>query len=118
MVGTRRNPSAPENWPIVASISNETNGRNMADPNAQNAINGNGNVPTNPVEIWSENPVTEEFNPGTSTGQKIFLLLSKGPDDGKKCSLSPTEAQEFMSFIRSKASSCSIAQSDVDQEED
>jgi hypothetical protein len=103
MVGTRRNPSAPENWPIVASVSNETNGSNMADPNAQNAINGNGNVPTNPVEIWSENPVTEEFNPGTSTGQKIFLLLSKGPDDGKKFSLSPTEAQEFMSFIRSKA---------------
>jgi hypothetical protein len=75
----------------------------MADPNAQNVANGNGIASPNSVEIWSENPVTEEFNPGTSTGQKIFLLLSKGPDDGKKFSLSPTEAQDFMSFIRSKA---------------
>ena len=30
-----------------------------------------------PVVIWNENPLTGKFNPGTVSGQKVFLEKTK-----------------------------------------
>ena len=32
------------------------------------------------IEVWTENPLTGNFNPGTTSGQKIFLEKTKGLD--------------------------------------
>ena len=35
-----------------------------------------------PVENWTINPFIQNFNPGTTAGNKIFVDKSKGPLDG------------------------------------
>ena len=47
----------------------------MADP-ANNAL------ATQP-EVWCENPTLENYNPGTTRGQKIFNKVTRGPSDEK-----------------------------------
>lgn len=87
----RSNSSAPNIWPID---------RNMAE--VPPAIPAPVVAPA-PAVIWTENPDTDDFNPGTSTGQKIFQERARGHPDGKLFSDSFKDAAEFQVFVRSRA---------------
>ena len=83
----RSNSQAPPIWPIVTPA-------NMANP-----------APAIANEIWTENPTQEDFNPGTSTGQKTFDRLSKGHPEGKLYGLSIKEATEFNVYLKARSPS-------------
>ena len=67
----------------------------MADP-ANNAL------ATQP-EVWCENPTLENYNPGTTRGQKIFDKVTRGPSDEKLFDDSMENSQKFHSFLRARA---------------
>ena len=78
----RSNFSAPDIFPLVAH-------QQMADrPIAEPPL-----VPPLPpaaimaTEVWTENPLTGDFNPGTTAGQKIFLEKTKGLAADKRLAL-------------------------------
>ena len=54
------------------------------------------------VEVWIENPLTDNFNPGTNTGQKIFLEKTKGLGADKRLSLTHPNAPKIMEFLKVK----------------
>jgi hypothetical protein len=60
--------------------------------------------PVDPVQ-WTEDPETEDFNPGTSQGQKIFTNRSRAHPDGKLFTDSFEDAMSFQVFLRSRANS-------------
>ena len=66
-INLRINSSAPQLFPL------------LNQPRINMAAEGAGapEVATT-VVIWNENPLTGNFNPGTVTGQKIFLDKTKG----------------------------------------
>jgi hypothetical protein len=60
--------------------------------------------PVDPVQ-WTEDPEMEDFNPGTSQGQKIFANRSRAHPDGKLFTDSFEDAMSFQVFLRSRANS-------------
>ena len=64
---------------------------------------GGGPVPPAPtVKVWTENPLTGDFNPGTVSGQKIFLEKTKGLDTDKRLALTNSNAQKIMEILKVK----------------
>ncbi len=61
---------------------------------------------------WKTNPFNGNFNPGTKTGQVIFLKKTKGLPDGKRFKLSKEHSTEIHQFFKARAASlgkcCSI----------
>ena len=55
-----------------------------------------------PTEIWTENPLQGDFNPGTNAGQKIFLEKTKGLDSDKRLALTNSNAQKIMEIFKVK----------------
>ena len=53
-------------------------------------------------EVWTENPLTGNFNPGTTSGQKIFLEKTKGLEASKRLALTNTNLAEIMAFLKVK----------------
>ena len=58
--------------------------------------------PVATAEVWSENPLTGDFNPGTSAGQKIFLEKVKGPSEDKQVPLTSSRSADIMSYLKVK----------------
>ena len=58
--------------------------------------------PTAPSVIWSENPLPGDFNPGTPSGQKIFLEKVKGPPEDKRVPLMNSRSAEIMAHLKVK----------------
>ena len=52
---------------------------------------------------WTEDPQTDDFNPGTTAGNKIFNERSRGHPDGKLFSNSFKDAKDFQVFLRSRS---------------
>ena len=70
-------------------------GNNAAPPG------GAGNV-TAPVVVWTDNPFTSNFNPGTAVGQKIFLEKTKGLAAGDRLPLTRASSTAIMDFLKVK----------------
>ena len=70
----------------------------MADPNATVA-----NAPNNVPEVWTDNPLSADFNPGTRAGSAIFLEKSKGPIDGQRIGDTIADAKKLHEFLKTKA---------------
>ena len=51
------------------------------------------------VVIWNENPLTGKCNPGTVTGQKIFLEKTKGLATAEQLPLLNASAPKIMEFL-------------------
>jgi hypothetical protein len=60
--------------------------------------------PVDPVH-WTEDPETEDFNPGRSQGHKIFADSSFAHPDGKLFTDSFKDATSFQVFLCSQANS-------------
>ena len=69
------------------------------------AVSGSGTGATAvavPVIIWNENPLTGKFNPGTFSGQKIFLEKTKDLATAEQLPLSNASAPNIMEFLKMK----------------
>ena len=55
-----------------------------------------------PTEVWTENPLTGNFNPGNSAGQKIFLEKTKGLPSDKRLALTHSNAPKIMEILKMK----------------
>ena len=55
-----------------------------------------------PAVIWNNNPLTGNFNPGTVSGQKIFLEKAKGLATAGQSPLSNASATKIMDFLKMK----------------
>ena len=54
------------------------------------------------IKIWTENPLTGNFNPGTTSGQKIFLEKTKGLDADKRLALTNSNLAKIMAILEVK----------------
>ena len=54
------------------------------------------------TEVWTENPLTGNFNPGTTAGQKIFLEKTKGLSDDKRLALTNSNSAAIMEYFKVK----------------
>ena len=52
--------------------------------------------------VWTENPLTSNFNPGDPAGQKIFLEKTKGLPEDKRLPYSSVNSAEIMEYLRAK----------------
>lgn len=89
----RSNSSAPAIYPFS----------NQAGTMA--AAAGAGGAPpvvVAPSVSWNENPLTGNFNPGTSSGQKIFLEKTKGLATDKRLALTNSNAAEILALLKVK----------------
>ncbi len=57
-----------------------------------------------PTIEWKTNPFNGDFNPGTKTGQQIFIKKSKGPADGTRFELTKDNASKIHQFFKAWAS--------------
>ncbi len=57
------------------------------------------------TDEWKTNPFHGNFNPGTKTGQQIFLEKTKGVADGTRYSLTKDNAANLHQFFKSRAAS-------------
>ena len=55
-----------------------------------------------PSVSWNENPLTGNFNPGTASGQKIFLEKTKGLATDKRLALTNSNATEILALLKVK----------------
>lgn len=94
--GLRSNSTAPEIFPFASTILNLPNNPTMA---AIPATTTASSVP----EVWTVNPLSNNFNPGTASGSKIFLEKSKGPVNGERIGDTISESKAFMEFIKTKS---------------
>ncbi len=89
----RSNSTAPPIFPLGTA-------QTMADDPATGG--GAPAPPVPPVEVWTENPLTGNFNPGTTSGQKIFLEKTKGLAPDKRLALTNSNAQQIMEILKVK----------------
>ncbi len=54
---------------------------------------------------WKTNPFNGNFNPGTKTGQVIFIEKTKGHPDGKRFDLSKEHSSEIHQFFKTRSAS-------------
>ena len=54
------------------------------------------------IEVWTENPLTGNFNPGTTSGQNIFLEKTKGLDADKRLALMNSNSAKIMALLKVK----------------
>ena len=101
---TRQNSNAPDILPFRDPIRNARvrNVANMADA----AGAGAPPVVAAPVVaapvIWTDNPFTSDFNPGTTVGQKIFLEKMKGLPSGERLALTSGSSRAILDFLKVK----------------
>jgi hypothetical protein len=103
--GLRSNSSAPEFYPLGRSVHFDWKEENpnliMAGASAAAA-----NAPSIVPEVWTDNPFTANFNPGTPAGSKIFLKKSKGPVEVKRVGDTITNSiansKKFHGFLKTK----------------
>ena len=55
-----------------------------------------------PVELWKENPLKGNFNPGNTAGKKIFLEKTKGLPADHRLALTGANAQKIMAQFKVK----------------
>ena len=55
-----------------------------------------------PSVSWNENPLTGNFNPGTASGQKIFLEKTKGLDTDKRLALTNSNSPQILALLKVK----------------
>ena len=92
----RSNYSAPDIFPFVVQ-------QPMADlPLAGPPIVINAPAAIMATEVWTENPLTGDFNPGTTAGQKIFLEKTKGLAADKRLALTNSNSSAIMEFFKVK----------------
>jgi hypothetical protein len=60
------------------------------------------NAPNIVPEVWTDNPLTATFNPGTRAGNQIFLEKSKGPVDGERIGDTIADSKRLHDFIKTK----------------
>ena len=92
----RSNLAAPAIFPIR---NQETT---MADATAAGGAAAVMPPPPARNEVWTENPLTGNFNPGTTSGQKIFLEKTKGLEANKRLALTNTNSAKIMAFLKVK----------------
>ena len=63
---------------------------------------GAGAPPAPAPEIWTENPIQGNFNPGTKSGAEIFKLKTQGLPQDKWLSLGKKDALSFRLFLEAK----------------
>ena len=61
------------------------------------------NALSNEPVVWSDCPATDNFNPGTAHGQKLYDKLSKGHPDGKLFTDSVKDSSDVLTFLRTRA---------------
>ena len=93
----RSNSTAPSIFPI----------RNQETPTMADGVAAGGAAALMPppparIEVWTENPLTGNFNPGTTSGQKIFLEKTKGLEANKRLALTNSNSAEIMAFLKVK----------------
>ena len=54
-------------------------------------------------EVWTVNLLSNNFNPGTASGSKIFLEKSKGPVNGERIGDTINESKTLMEFIKTES---------------
>jgi hypothetical protein len=67
-----------------------------------NAAAAGGVPPPARNEVWTENPLTGNFNPGSTSGQKIFIEKTKGLEASKRLALTNSNSAEIMAFLKVK----------------
>mmetsp|Transcript_19321 Transcript_19321/g.34923 ORF Transcript_19321/g.34923 Transcript_19321/m.34923 type:complete len:132 (+) Transcript_19321:14-409(+) len=93
----RSNSTAPAIFPI----------RNQETPTMADGLAAGGaaalmSPPPARIEVWTENPLTGNFNPGTTLGQKIFLEKTKGLDADKRLALTNSNSAKIMALLKVK----------------
>lgn len=91
----RSNSTAPEIYPFL----------NQAATIMAAAGTGAGGGPpaaAAPSVSWNENPLTGNFNPGTASGQKIFLEKTKGLDTDKRLALTNSNSPQILALLKVK----------------
>ena len=61
------------------------------------------NPPAQEVVSWTINPLSQNFNPGTSAGSKIFIEKTKGPADGERIGDKVSDSKKFQEYVKAKA---------------
>lgn len=101
----RSNSAVPEIWPfgvlLEASAADET------DPTLEVIEPPEAIIPPAPVIMaatieWKTDPFQGKFNPGTKSGQAIFLEKTKGLAEKDRLELSKSNSAEIHKFFRSK----------------
>lgn len=105
---TRRNFQAPDIWPIESIVL--TNPPLIIEQEAEaNFVAFFQDLETTMImtstKEWKTNPFHGNFNPGTKTGQQIFLEKTKGNADGTRYSLTKDNAANLHQFFKSRAAS-------------
>ena len=93
----RSNSTAPTIFPI----------RNQVTPTMADGVAAGGAAALMPppparIEVWTENPLTGNFNPGTTSGQKIFLEKTKSLDADKRLALTNSNLAKIMALLKVK----------------
>ena len=102
----------PEYWPLLDpptgrrrnlnNVPNNVPKNNMAHNNNNNAAA----VPNqDPLARWTANPMTANFDPGTSQGQKIFDAKTRGLPEDKKFEITTTEGAELRKYLLGRQAS-------------
>ena len=69
-------------------------------------MSGNAPVPAaapTATEEWTINPFNNNFNPGTTTGSKIFIEKARGPSDGSRIGDTIDQSSKLFDFLKQKA---------------
>lgn len=101
----RSNSTAPPIFPIQSDLGPVNLTMAAPNPNPAPPVAQAAPVPV----IWAEDPDTDDFNPGTATGQKIFEQRARGHPDGKLFSNSFEDTKEFPTFLHSRSKALGTA---------
>ena len=92
---TRSNRVLPDNFALIA---------NLAEAEVIDVVPAV--VPANhipimaaPAEVWTENPLFGDYNPGNATRQKIFKEKSKGLLSAERLEMNKANATKIHQFI-------------------
>ena len=104
---TRRTTTLPDDFSTSNYPTNRRTNRNMAAAvppagGGAGAGAGAGAPPAPAPEIWTENPIQGNFNPGTKSGAEIFKLKSQGLPQDKRLSLDKKDAPTFRRLLEAK----------------
>lgn len=98
--GLRSNLSSPEIYPLGTPVHFDWENPNpiMADPNATAT-----SAPKIFPQVWTDNPHSADFNPGTRAESTFFLEKSKGPVGGQRIGDTIADAKKLHDFLKTKS---------------
>ena len=98
----RSNTTVPDIFPIPETRRTRQTERTVTMIDAAGAAGAAAEATTSTPVIWLKNPLQGNFNPGTVSGQKIFLEKTKCLDADKRLNLTNTDATAIVDVFKVK----------------